>query len=242
MVPWRELGRAKLGAGTSSANSELVLAQRGDEFAIRLRGAELMNSRSHASEEALAKLGCAGLGDRSGARVLIGGLGMGFTARAALDALPRDAQVTIVELVPEVVEWNRTHLAELAKRPLDDPRVTLKVGDVADVIAAQQEQWNAILLDVDNGPDAFTAPSNAKLYGLKGLIACRRALIPGGALAVWSVEDDNKFTDRMRGAAFEVDKQRVPARPNSTVKHVIWVGRRATRGDAGAGRNRTPRT
>jgi spermidine synthase len=220
VVPWRELGRAKV------ADGELVLAQRGSEYAIRLRGAELMNSRSHASEEALAKLGCAGLNRVSGARVMIGGLGMGFTARAALDVLPRDAQVTIVELVPEVVAWNREHLGDLARRPLEDPRVTVQVGDVAKAIAAQQEHWHAILLDVDNGPDAFTSPANAALYGLKGLIATRRALVRGGALAVWSVENDNKFTDRMRGAAFEVDKQRVLARPNSTVKHVIWIGRR----------------
>ena len=220
MVPWHELGRAKVG------KDELVLARRGDEFAIRLRGAELMNSRSHASEEALAKLGCAGLARVSGARVLIGGLGMGFTARAALDVLPRDAHVTIVELVPEVVAWNREHLGDLARRPLDDPRITVQVGNVVDAIAAKQEHWHAILLDVDNGPDAFTSPANAALYGLRGLIACRRALVHGGALAVWSVENDNKFTDRMRGAAFEVDKQRVAARPNSNVKHVIWVGRR----------------
>jgi spermidine synthase len=220
MVPWRELGRAKV------SDSELVLMQRGDEFAIRMRGAELMNSRSHASEEMLARLGCAGLGRIAGARVLVGGLGMGFTLRAALDVLPRDAQVVVVELVPEVVAWNRTHLAELARRPLDDPRVVVQTGDVADVIAKQHGAWNAILLDVDNGPDAFTSPSNAKLYGLKGLMACRKALVPGGALGVWSVEDDKKFTDRMRGAAFEIDKQRIAARPNSTVKHVIWIGRR----------------
>jgi spermidine synthase len=222
VIPWRELGRAKVGG------ADLVLSQRGDEFAIRLRGAELMNSRSHTSEQLLAKLGCAGLGATSGARVLIGGLGMGFTLRAALDALSSDAQVVVVELVPEVVKWNREHLADLAARPLDDPRVKIQMGDVANAIAEHQDHWHAIVLDVDNGPDAFTSPANAKLYGLKGLIAARRALVKGGALAVWSVEDDKKFTDRMRGAALEVDKQRVPARPNSTVKHVIWIGRRTT--------------
>ncbi|HEY5949044.1 MAG TPA: hypothetical protein VIV40_26310 [Kofleriaceae bacterium] len=221
MIPWRELGRAKIDSG------ELVLAQRGEEFAIRLRGAELMNSRSHASEETLAKLGCARLGAVSGARVLIGGLGMGFTARAALDALPSDAHVTIVELVPEVLTWNREHLGDLARRPLDDPRVEVRIANVADVMAEKQDHWHAILLDVDNGPAAFTSPDNARLYGLKALLAWRRALVRGGALAVWSVEDDRKFTDRMRGAGFEIDKQKVPARPNSTVKHVIWVGRRA---------------
>lgn len=132
MIPWRELGRAKVG------NDELVLARRGDELVIRLRGAELMNSRSHASEEALARLGCAGLGRAAAPRVLIGGLGMGFTTRAALDVLPRDARVTVGELVPEVVAWNREHLAELARRPLDDPRVTVAIGDVADAIVSEQ--------------------------------------------------------------------------------------------------------
>jgi spermidine synthase len=192
-----------------------------------MRGAELMNSRSHASEEMLARLACAGFARAPGVRVLVGGLGMGFTLRAALDGLAPDAQVVVAELVPEVVAWNRTHLAELARRPLDDPRVVVRQTDVADVIAEQPGAWHAIMLDVDNGPDAFTSPRNAKLYGLKGLIACRKALRSGGALAVWSVEDNKQFTDRMRGAAFEVDKQRVPARPNSTVKHVVWVGRRS---------------
>jgi spermidine synthase len=220
MIPWRELGRARVG------ERDLVLARRGDEFALRLGGAELMNSRQHASEDALAKLGCAGLARVAHARVLIGGLGMGFTARAALDALPRDARITIVELVPEVVVWNREHLADLARRPLDDPRVTIIERDVADVIAEKPDAWNAILLDVDNGPDAFTAPNNAALYGLKGLIACRKALVRGGALGVWSVENDSAFTDRMKAAGFEVDRQRIPARPGSNVKHVIWLGRK----------------
>jgi spermidine synthase len=232
VVPWRELGRAKVGG------DELVLARRGDEYAIRLRGAELMNSRSHASEEALARLACTGLARTRDARVLIGGLGMGFTARAALDALAPDARITIVELVPEVVAWNRDHLAALARRPLEDPRIDVRVGDVAATIGEAHDAWHAILLDVDNGPDAFTAPANAALYGLKGLIAARRALVKDGALGVWSVEDDKKFTDRLRGAGLDVERHRVPARPNSNVKHVIWIGRRPSDGDGGAGRGR----
>lgn len=224
MVPWKELGRA------SAGKSELVLAQRGDEFAIRLRGAELMNSRSHGSEDLLGTLGCAGLATVANARVLVGGLGMGFTARAALDALRPDAQVTIVELVPEVVTWNREILGDLARRPLDDPRVSVKIGDVTNAIADASTipsgHWHAILLDVDNGPDAFTAPANAALYGLKGLLAAKRALVVGGALAVWSVEDDKKFTDRMKGVGYDVDRQKVPSRPGSSIKHVIWTGRR----------------
>jgi spermidine synthase len=220
VLPWRELGRARVASG------ELVLARRGDEFAIRLRGAELMNSRSHASEEALARLGCAGLAARTGAaRVLIGGLGMGFTLRAALDALGPEAQVVVGELVPEVVAWNREHLADLAGRPLDDPRVAVEVGDVVAAIRATDQRWHAILLDIDNGPDAFTTPANAALYGHQGLAACRRALVPGGTLAVWSVANDAGFTDRLRGVGFEVERHLVLARPNANVKHVVWTGR-----------------
>ena len=232
MIPWRERGRTRVG------DKDLVLARRGDELALRLGGAELMNSRQHASEDMLARVGCVGLARVAAPRVLIGGLGMGFTARAALDVLPADARVTIVELVPEVVAWNREHLADLARRPLDDPRVTVVERDVAAVIGESKEAWHAILLDVDNGPDAFTSPANAGLYGLKGLMAARRALVRNGVLGVWSVENDNKFTDRMKGVGFEVDKQRVPARPNSSVKHVIWIGHKTERGDGGAARGR----
>jgi spermidine synthase len=217
MVPWREIGRATVGTET------LVLSQRGEEFAIRMRGAELMNSRSHASEEALARLGLAAFAKVGHARVLIGGLGMGFTLRTALDCLRPDAQVTVAELVPEVVAWNRDHLSHLTRQPLDDPRVTLHVGDVAKAIRDAKQPWHAILLDVDNGPDAFTTPGNARLYGLKGLIAIKRALAPGGVLAVWSVENDHKFTDRLIGAGFAAERNYVLARPNSKVRHVVWV-------------------
>lgn len=230
MIPWKELGRAQVGssAGARSAAGQtidqLVLSQRGEEFSIRMRGAELMNSRQHASEETLAKIGCGKLATVTKPRVLVGGLGMGFTLRAALDALPGDAVVHVVELVPEVVAWNKEHLGHLAREPLADKRVTLEVADVATVIRETRVPYNAILLDVDNGPDAFTAPANAGLYGIKGLIAARNALVPGGVLGVWSVENDNAFTDRLTGAGFAVDKQRVPSRPNSTVKHVLWFG------------------
>jgi spermidine synthase len=220
MIPWRELGRTRV------SDKDLVLARRGEEFALRLGGAELMNSRQHTSEDMLARLGCAGFARIGSPRVLIGGLGMGFTLRAALDVLPADARVTVVELLPDVIAWNREHLADLAGRPLEDPRVTVVQRDVGAVIGESKEAWSAILLDVDNGPDAFTAPANAKLYNHKGLLTARRALARGGVLGVWSVENDNAFTGRLTGAGFEVDKQRVPARPNSSVKHVIWIARR----------------
>jgi len=215
VIPWVELGRAKLPDG------ELVLSRRGDEYVLRMRGAELMNSRSHASEELLATLGCAGL--PSDARVLIGGLGMGFTTRASLDALASTATIVIAELLPEVVAWNRGPLAHLAAHPLDDPRVSVRIADVAEVMS--EGTHHAILLDVDNGPDAFTAPSNSKLYGVRGLERARRALVPGGTLAVWSVADDKAFTGRLRGVGFTVETHRVPPRPNSGARHVVWIAR-----------------
>ena len=219
MIPWQELGRAKLPDG------DLVLTRRGEEFAIRLRGAELMNSRLHQSEEKLATLGCAGLAERSGVRVLIGGLGMGFTLRAALDVLAADARVTVGELVPEVVEWNRGPLAALARAPLEDPRVAVVLGDVGKLIGSARGSYHAILLDVDNGPDAFTAPGNASLYGVPGLERARRALVPGGRLGVWSVEDDRAFTGRMTGTGFTVEQHRIAPHPGSGARHVLWIGR-----------------
>jgi len=180
-----------------------------------------MNSRSHRSEELLATLACAGL--PTSARVLIGGLGMGFTARAALDTVPSDANIVIAELVPEVVAWNRGPLAHLAAHPLDDPRVSVRIVDVAEVMSEQTH--HAILLDVDNGPNAFTAPNNAKLYGVRGLERARRALVPGGTLAVWSVADDKGFTGRLRAVGFSIETHRVPPRPNSGARHVVWIAR-----------------
>jgi spermidine synthase len=215
VIPWEELGRAKLPDG------ELVLSRRGDEYVLRMRGAELMNSRSHASEELLATLGC--VYTPPDAHVLIGGLGMGFTTRAALGVLGADARVVIAELVPEVVAWNRGPLAHLAAHPLDDPRVSVRIADVAEVMS--ERTYHAILLDVDNGPDAFTSPSNSKLYGVRGLERARRALVPGGVLGVWSVADDKGFTGRLRAVGFTVETHRVPPRPNSGARHVVWIAR-----------------
>jgi spermidine synthase len=219
VIPWQELGRAKVPGG------DLVLSQRGAEFALRLRGAELMNSRAHQSEDQLAVLGCAGLATTPGVQVLIGGLGMGFTARAALDALAPDARVLISELVPEVVEWNRGPLSPLAGAPLADPRTEVVVGDVSRVIAGARARFHAILLDVDNGPDAFTAPGNTSLYGAPGLTRARHALIPGGCLGVWSVEDDRAFTGRMHGVGFRVEQHKIAPHPGSGARHVLWIGR-----------------
>lgn len=219
VVPWQELGRARVPGG------ELILSQRGEEFAIRLRGAELMNSRAHQSEELLATLACKRLSEQPGVRVLIGGLGMGFTTRAALGALAADARVEIAELVPEVIEWNRGPLAHLARQPLDDPRVTVEVADVARLIGDADSTYQAILLDVDNGPDAFTAPGNAALYGAPGLKRARRALVPRGVLAVWSVDDDPAFTGRLTGVGFAVEQHKVAPRSGSGARHVLWIAR-----------------
>jgi spermidine synthase len=219
LLPWKEIGRAKGPGG------ELVLRRRGDEFSLRIGGDELMNSRRHHSEDVLAVEGCAGLRTTPRARVLIGGLGMGFTARAALDVLGPDARLEIAELVPEVVAWNRGELGALAGRPLDDRRVVLVDGDVANPIAAARGAYHAILIDVDNGPGAFTAPGNAALYAQRGLDATRRALAPGGAFAVWSTEDDKGFTARLRARGFTVQFHNVPALATGGGRHVVWVAR-----------------
>jgi spermidine synthase len=215
LIPWQQLGKAPIPGG------ELVLSQRGEEFAIRLRGIELMNSRMHQSEEMLATLACAPLAKTPKAHVLVGGLGMGFTLRAALTALGDNAKVSVVELVPKVVEWNRGPLGHLAQHPLNDPRVELILGDVSTAI--DKARYHAILLDVDNGPDAFTTPGNAALYGVRALARIRRQLVPNGTLGVWSVADDRSFTGRLRAVGFKVLPHKVPPRPHSGAKHMIWI-------------------
>lgn len=177
-------------------NVELRLVQRGDDFMIVLDRNELMSSRMSASEEALADLGCAHLKGRKGARVLIGGLGMGFTLRRALKILPADAEVVVAELVPKIVEWARGPLAHIFDGCLDDPRVRIAVGDVA--WAIEDGGWDAILLDVDNGPDGLTHAGNDKLYSARGLQVTKRALRIGGKLAIWSAYADAAFTKRLK--------------------------------------------
>jgi spermidine synthase len=184
-----------------------------------------MNSRAHQSEELLATLACKRLNETPGVRVLIGGLGMGFTTRAALGALAADARVEVAELVPEVIAWNRGVLADLAQRPLDDPRVTVKQIDVAKLIGEANQTLHAIMLDVDNGPDAFTAPGNAALYGAPGLKRARRALVRGGIFAVWSVEEDRAFTGRLTGVGFAVEQHKVAPRAGSGARHVLWIAK-----------------
>ncbi|MFC4455875.1 hypothetical protein [Deinococcus sonorensis] len=225
MIPWTLEGRALIPGG----RDELLLWRRGDEFSIRIRGyvSELMNSRVHGSEEQLARLGCAPLQGRPNPHVLIGGLGMGYTLAAALQALPGDARVTVAELVPEVVEWNQGDLGACAGRPLEDRRVEVAQGDVARLLRSGPPRYDAVLLDVDNGPESMTHKDNDWLYSLAGLQATRQVLTPGGVLAVWSAAPDDRFTARVRRAGYTVEVHAVRARAGGKgARHTVWVARR----------------
>ena len=205
MNPWQLLGRAQ----TPGEGAELVLYRRDSEFSLRADNRELMNSRVHGSEAAMSRLGCQNLAKHPSARVLIGGLGMGYSLRAALDILGEDAQVVVAELVPAVVEWNRGVLADLAGRPLDDGRADLHETDVVQLIKASQAGYDAILLDIDNGADAMVRKGNDWLYSLPGLTATYAALRRGGVLATWSAGPQPAFVKRLRRAGFEVDEVKV---------------------------------
>jgi spermidine synthase len=220
MKPWELLGEAHAPDGT-----RLALTRQDREYVIAASGRTLMSSRMHGSEEALAGLACRRARQLECPAVLVGGLGMGFTLRATLDVLPADAMVVVSELVPAVVDWNRGPLAALARRPLDDPRVRVDLQDVAVTIREGPSRFDAILLDVDNGPAAFTSPSNSALYDNAGIRAARRALKPGGRLAVWSAWDDRKFEQRLRYHGFAVSVERVRARlEKGGPRHTIFLG------------------
>lgn len=219
MIPWVLLGKAAVPGG-----GEMRLMRRGEEFSIRLGVKELMNSRLSGSEEALAELVCERLRGRPAPRLLIGGLGLGFTLRAALAALGPDAQVEVAELVPEVVQWAQTEMAAIFAGSLQDPRVRVEVADVARLIGAGSARYDAILLDVDNGPEGMTRAANDRLYDPRGLAAARAALRPGGALAVWSSGPDRRFTQRLRDAGFATEEVSVRARgARGGARHVIWI-------------------
>ncbi|MCP3055371.1 spermidine synthase [Aurantimonas marianensis] len=220
MIPWQKLDSASI-PGTTG---ELRLMRRGAEFSIMLGDNELMNSRLSGSEEALARLSCETIADRATPHVLVGGLGMGFTLRAVLSHLSSDADVTVAELVTAVVAWAKGPMAHLFDGSLDDPRVSIAVTDVAELIRGARAAYDAILLDVDNGPEGLTSHANDRLYDLRGLEAARRALRPGGVLAVWSQGPDSGFTGRLRKAGFRVDESRVRAsRTGRGARHVIWI-------------------
>ena len=219
MIPRRLIDTAQIPGG-----GELRLIKRGEEFSIMLGGTELMNSRISGSEEALAELACGKIAARSRARVLIGGLGMGFTLRAALARLGTDAELEVAEIVPAVIAWAKGPMAHIFAGSLDDPRVTVIEADVSDLIGSTRSRYDAILLDVDNGPDGLTIESNDGLYDRSGLAAAQRALRPGGLLAVWSSAPDAAFSARLRKSGFAVEEVMARAHQGRRgARHVIWI-------------------
>lgn len=222
MIPWRELERAPVPGGDAS----VVLRQRGTDFDIRVGPHLLMSSLLHGSEEILAERVTARLRGRPAPRLLLGGLGMGFTLAAALRGLPPGATLVVAELIPAVVAWNRGPLAHLAGRPLDDARVTVAEADVLALYDAPGGPWDAIVLDVDNGPDGLTRAGNSRLYTGMGLAAAQAALRPGGLLGVWSVDPDPEFTRRLKRAGFRVEEEAVRARRTKGGRHTLWLATR----------------
>jgi spermidine synthase len=218
MTPRELIGTAMVPGG-----EELRLFRRGGDFMIVLDRNELMSSRMSGSEEALAVMTCERLRERDRPHLLIGGYGMGFTLRSALAALGANARITLAELVPEIIAWARGPMAALAAGCLDDPRVELVERDVAALIGGAREAYDAILLDVDNGPDGLVRGDNDRLYSSRGLAAAKAALRPGGILAIWSAAPDAAFTRRLHDAGFGVEEVVVRARGNGKgPRHVIW--------------------
>jgi spermidine synthase len=222
------IARELLGTAQVPGGEELKLFAHGRDFMIVLGHNELMSTRMRGSEEALATMTLDRLGGAArDARLLVGGYGMGFTLRAALARLGPKGHVTVAELVPEIIEWAKGPMAEVAAGCLDDPRVTLRMDDVADAMLLAPEPYDAILLDVDNGPDGLTHPDNDRLYARKGLIAAREALRPGGVLAVWSAAPDHAFKNRLIKANFEVEESVVRTNGERRgARHVIWIAKR----------------
>ena len=218
MIPWTLLASAEIPGN----GGEMRLYQRGTEYSIRVGPYELMNSRVHGSEDALASLVCERLPSRA-LRVLIGGLGMGFTLAAVLERVSPESEVVVSELVPEVVQWHRGPLASVSGGALDDRRVTIVERDVGEVIRAARDRFDAILLDVDNGPSGLTSPANDRLYTPAGLRSARAALRHGGILAVWSAGPDAAFTRRLREAGFHVEEVRVRGRGEKGARYLIWI-------------------
>jgi len=220
MIPFRLIDTA------TEHGATLRLYQRGVDFSIRVDNAgDLMNSRQHHSEDILAELACTPVAGRKCPHLLVGGLGMGFTLAAALAHSGPDARITVSELMPAVVRWNREYLGILTGNPLDDERVTVLEQDVGQLMQEHKNDFDAIMLDVDNGPDAFTRDDNDSLYGLRGLNNAYTALKPGGVLTVWSAFPDERFTQRMMKIGFDVEQRRVRAHKNQAGnRHTIWIG------------------
>jgi spermidine synthase len=225
MRPWEYVDHESV----PDDDGTLYLMSRGTEYAIHVNGRELMTNRMHGSEDALSDLACDRLKDLENARVLVGGLGMGFTLSAVLRRIGPSAHVTVSELMPAVVRWNAKYTGKAARYPLRDPRVAVYIGDVGDLVEEPERRWSAILLDVDNGPRALTRPTNGWLYTASGLHAARAALIPGGILGIWSAAGDKSFTRRLRKCGFETEILRYtedgrPTKDNDGT-HVLWMAR-----------------
>lgn len=223
MKPWETLGTAQAPDGTT-----FTLARRDTEYVILSNGQLLMTNRMHASEELIASVACEAIRDRPRPRVLIGGLGMGYTLRTALDHLPADADVVVGEIMPAVVEWNEGPLGHLAGHPLQDSRVTIDLRDIAETLRTNRAGFDAIMLDVDNGADAIAVTSNRGLYGPRGIRALHDALRPQGVLTVWSEGEDKPFGRHLRAAGFVVEMRRTRARDRAKGPfHTIFVARRS---------------
>jgi len=248
--------RVKIASARTPDGGEMWLYQHDRDFLIELDGEDLMLSRHHESELELARLGCAHLAGRKAPCILIGGLGMGYTLRQALDMLSPDAEVVVGELLAAVVEWNREFLGELNGRPLADARVDLETGNIVKLISRSKGRFDAILLDVDNGPSAMTYSGNRRLYDYEGIMTCRRALRSKGCLAVWSAGPSKSYEQLLMRCGFHVRRSRVPAYKGSkSQSRFIWVAsedkrnlppgggepRRPHRNDAKAGRRRSRR-
>jgi spermidine synthase len=223
MKPWKVLASAPAPDG-----GDFVLSQRDGEFVLRVKGAELMSSRRHGSEEAMASVVAAELA-RPKAHVLVGGLGFGFTARAVLDRLGPEGHVTVAEISPAIVDWNRIFVGELANHPLNDPRVTVICSDVGKVLAkaaqAEDTQFDAVLMDVDNGPWALSAPKNQRLWQRTGIETIARVLRSDGALVVWSTNDDPIFVSRLKASGFSVERRPARSQGEKGDRHLLFLAR-----------------
>jgi spermidine synthase len=219
MTQWKLVDSAQI----PGDGGVLQLHQHKDEFTITIEGGGLlMDTCAHDSEDVLAKLACKKIADRPKPRILIGGLGMGFTLAAAQSHLGADAEIVVAELIPAVIEWNRGPLGEHAGHPLRDERTTVRQGDVVKILKAERHSFDAVLLDVDNGPEGFTRKKNEWLYTIEGLSTAYAALRPLGILAVWSAGPDRSFTERLKKAGFRVTQARVRAHDNKGDLHTIW--------------------
>lgn len=214
----------RIAATATPDGGEIVLYKHDGDFIIEVNGHDLMLSRQHESELELARLGCAHLAGRPEARILIGGLGMGYTLRQALDTLGPDANVLVAELLPAIVDWNRDHLGVLNGQPLEDPRVAVASADIVELIGRSPNTFDAILLDVDNGPSAIVDTGNRRLYGRRGIGACRAALRDRGVLAIWSAKPSKAFEHTLMACGLQVRRFRVHAYANSKSQwRYVWV-------------------